>query len=691
MSTVAPVPIRAKLMAAGGNLKETEEIICGSAEVERIARQIRAAHAHPQAPTVRRRLPVGAEPLPSGGVHFRVWAPRSNRVAVELWEQADAADAPAQTIELQPEANGYFGGIIAEARPGMAYRFRLDAGSFPDPASRFQPHGPHGPSEIVDFTTFRWTDANWRGVAREGQVIYELHIGTFTPEGTWQAAIAQLPALKELGVTLLEVMPVADFCGRFGWGYDGVNLFAPTRLYGRPDDMRAFVNRAHELGLGVILDVVYNHFGPDGNYVGQFSPDYFSSKYKNEWGEALNFDGENSSAVREFFIANAACWIEEFHLDGLRLDATQQIFDDSPTHILTEVGEAVRRAAKGRGTFVVNENESQHTRLVRDPSVGGCGLDALWNDDFHHAARVALTGRNEAYYSDYRGTPQEIISAIKWGYLYQGQRYEWQDCRRGTPALDLPPTRFVSFLQNHDQVANSLRGQRLHQLTTPGRFRAMTTLLLLGPQTPMLFMGQEFAASAPFVYFADHNPELAPLVRKGRLEFLQQFKTIASPDCTAVYDDPAAEATFRKCVLDLREREANAAIHQLHRDLLRLRRDDPVFSQPQARGIDGAVLDAEAFVLRIFSEAHGDRLLLINLGRDLNLRPASEPLLAPPCGHRWQLLLSTEQVCYGGSGILPPEDHAGKWHLAGHSASVLIPTRVSEGERGDDGKARTLD
>ena len=323
-------------------------------------------------------------------------------------------------------------------------------------------------------------------------------------------------------------MPVADFPGRFGWGYDGVNLFAPTRLYGRPDDFRQFVDQAHANGLAVILDVVYNHIGPDGNYLAAFSDAYFTDRYLNEWGEAINFDGPDAGPSREFFIANAGYWIDEYHLDGLRLDATQQMFDSSPTHILTEIGQRVREMARGRATIISSENEPQETKIVRPVEQGGYGLDALWNDDFHHSAMVALTGRNEAYYTDYHGTPQELISAVKYGYLYQGQHYSWQKQRRGTPALDLAPSVFVSFIQNHDQVANTARGERVHTQTSPGRYRAMTALMLLAPATPMLFQGQEIAASAPFLYFCDHDPELASMVKAGRTEFLRQFPSIRS-------------------------------------------------------------------------------------------------------------------------------------------------------------------
>jgi maltooligosyltrehalose trehalohydrolase len=311
------------------------------------------------------------------------------------------------------------------ARTGMRYSLRLDQGeaALPDPASRFQPEGPHGPSEIVDPGDFAWTDGAWRGRTREQLVIYEMHVGTFTPDGSWEAASRELRALAELGITCLEIMPVAEFPGRFGWGYDGVNLFAPTRLYGRPIDFRRFVDRAHAHGIAVILDVVYNHFGPDGNYLKLFSAAYFTDRYDNEWGEAINFDGPESGPSREFFVANAGYWIDEHHLDGLRLDATQAIFDRSEDHIIAAVARQVRSAGRGRTTFVVAENEPQHAKLARPAERGGYGLDALWNDDFHHSAMVALTGRHEAYYSDYRGRPHEFVAAAKHGFLYQGQRY----------------------------------------------------------------------------------------------------------------------------------------------------------------------------------------------------------------------------------------------------------------------------
>ena len=412
-----------------------------------------------------RRYPIGAEAIPNG-THFRVWAPIRQRVAVVIEGGPE--------VELTAEPDGYFSGLIEGVFEPARYRYRLDDSPalYPDPASRFQPDGPHGPSQIVDTSAFVWTDVGWHGVPAEGQVLYEMHVGTFTPEGTWSAAVARLPELAELGITAIEVMPIGDFPGRFGWGYDGTCLFAPTRLYGTPEDFRRFVSAAHSAGLGVILDVVYTHFGPDGNFMRQFAPQFFSPRHTTPWGEAFNFDGADAGPVRDFFIANAAYWIDEFHVDGLRFDATHAIFDESSEHILSAIASRVREAARGRATFLMGENETQDTSLVRERERGGNGLEGVWNDDLHHAARVALTGKCEGYFVDYRGTPQEFISAAKWGFLYQGQYDRWHKKRRGRPAFDISRSRFVAFLENHNQIANTGRGLRLHQITNPARLRA---------------------------------------------------------------------------------------------------------------------------------------------------------------------------------------------------------------------------
>lgn len=622
----------------------------------------------------KRRYPIGAEVQPSGGTHFLVWAPRPDKVDLIL---ESGPGAPA-TIPMKALADGYHGAMVPTATAGTRYRFRLDGkGSYPDPASRFQPDGPHGSSQVVDPSAYEWRDANWPGVSVKGQVLYEMHVGTFTREGTFAAAQNELAELAACGITVIEVMPVADFPGRFGWGYDGVGQFAPVWLYGEPDDFRRFVDTAHLNGIGVILDVVYNHFGPSGNYLKEYSPDYFTDAYKNEWGEAINFDGKNSQPVREFFLANAAYWIEEFHLDGLRLDATQQIFDASPEYIVTAIARRVRKAAGNRQTILVAENEPQDSNLVRPVAEGGNGLDSLWNDDFHHSAMVALTGRNEAYYTDYLGKPQEFLSMLKYGYLYQGQRYKWQKNRRGSPGLDLPPQAFVLYIQNHDQIANSGRSERLQFLTSPGRLRAMTALLLLAPGTPMLFQGQEFGASTPFYYFSDHDPELAKLVREGRAQFIQQFRSLATPEMQSFVKDPGNPSVFEQCKLDLRERERHRPVYDLHKDLLRLRREDPVFAAQTPRGLDGAVVAEECLVLRYFGDKGDDRLLVVNLGRDVHLDPAPEPLLAPPAGMVWDILWSSEDPKYGGTGT-PFPDSDENWRLLGQAAVALRPVPREE-------------
>lgn len=621
---------------------------------------------------LNRRLPVGAEVATAGGVHFRVWAPLCQEVQV-VFQEGSSNPADSQgNFDLVRDENGYFSGLVAGAENGRLYRYRLDGAAevYADPASRFQPKGPHGPSEIVDPGLFTWTDQAWPGVSIRGQIFYEMHIGTFTQEGTWESAVQELPQLAALGITVLEVMPVAEFPGNFGWGYDGVNLFAPTRLYGPPDDFRRFVDKAHSLGMGVILDVVYNHLGPDGNYLSKFSDDYFTDRYETDWGKAINFDGHAARPVRNFFVSNACYWIKEFHLDGLRLDATQNIYDRSSEHILAAITRHVRRAAGKRVVILVAENEPQDVKLVRPCDQDGYGMDALWNDDFHHSAMVALTGHNQAYYTDYHGTPQELISATKWGYLFQGQRYKHQKKRRGTPSLDLKPSTFVTFMQNHDQIANSGGGLRCHNLTSPGRYRAMTALMLLGPGTPMLFQGQEFAASSPFHYFADHEKRLAGKVHKGRVEFLQQFYCLDAPDMKHLLPDPSDPTLFRQAKLEMSDRRRHAEIYALHRDLIKLRREDPVFRAQRYRGLDGAVLGPEAFVLRFFGENGDDRLVVVNFGLDLHLDPAPEPLLAPPESMRWKIIWSSENPKYGGSGT-PQVDTPGNWWMRGHAAVVL--------------------
>src|SRR5947208_8793979 len=585
--------------------------------------------------TAKRRYPICAEVIGENQTHFRVWAPKTRELDVVI----EPGQNSKRTFHaLSPEQGGYYSGAL-DVGVDTRYWFRVNSGEkfYPDPTSRFQPEGPHGPSWIIDPRQFQWTDSQWPGPAAtglKGQIIYEMHIGTFTKEGTWRAATERLPELARIGITVVEIMPIADFPGKFGWGYDGVDLFAPSHLYGTPDDLRAFVDRAHSLGLGVILDVVYNHFGPDGNYLGVYSNDYLTRENENDWGDSINFDGPNSGPVREFFISNGRYWIDEFHFDGFRFDATQSIFDKSDEYIIGAVGRAARKAAGKRSIILVAENESQETKMARAKAEGGDDLDGLWNDDWHHSAVVAMTGRNEAYFSDYRGTPQEFVSIAKYGYLYQGQPYSWQEAQRGYPAFDLLPQTFIAFLENHDQISNFALGDRLRTQTSPGMYRAMTALLLLGPWTPLLFQGQEFGATSPFCYFTDVGDEkLKEAVRKGRFKFLAQFPSTASAETQAALPVPHHPGTFEHSKLDWNERNRNHALLDLYRDLIQLRREDSRLRQQIPGKVDGAVLRTECFVLRFFGNNRDDRLLLVNFGGRCVVNPAPEPLLAPPADY----------------------------------------------------------
>jgi maltooligosyltrehalose trehalohydrolase len=588
-----------------------------------------------------------------------VWAPLAREVTVAF---EDATRAP---LALAPEPGGYFSGTWPSGTAGALYRYRLDErGPYPDPCSYYQPRGPHGPSMVVDPALHAWQDADWKGVTLSGQVLYEIHVGTFTHEGTFDAAIRELPRLAELGVTCVELMPVAEFPGRFNWGYDGVNLFAPYHGYGDPYALCRFVEAAHASKLGVILDVVYNHLGADGNYLAHFSHDYFSQRYETEWGDAMNFDGPAAGPVRDFFIRNAIRWIRDFHLDGLRLDATQSLFDSSQPHIIAELVSSAR-AATPRALLMIGENEPQRVELLDD-----AGLDALWNDDFHHSARVALTRQHDGYFHDYRGRAQELLSAVRHGFLFQGQRSAWQKKPRGTPALRRDARSLITYIQNHDQVANTFYGKRVHEVTSAARLRAMVALHLLAPQTPMLFMGQEFNASSPFCFFADHPPDLATQVWEGRKEFMRQFSHYAVPAAQGLLPDPADPLTFERSKLDPADRVRNAHVLELYRSLLRIRKSDSVIARQRRDSLEGAVLSERALVLRWLDEENGDRLLLVNLGEQLDLQPAPEPLLAPPKQSAWQMEWSSDEPRFGGPGALCPCSEEG-WRVPAASATLL--------------------
>jgi maltooligosyltrehalose trehalohydrolase len=622
--------------------------------------------------TAKRCYPIGAEVIGENRTHFRVWAPEAREldVVVEYGPNLQRTFHP-----LSPEQGGYYSGAL-DVGVDTRYWFRVNSGEkfYPDPASRFQPEGPHGPSCIIDPGQFQWTDSQWPGhaaTALKGQIIYEMHIGTFTKEGTWRAATEQLAELARIGITVVEMMPIVDFPGKFGWGYDGVNLFAPSHLYGTPDDLRTFIDCAHSLGVAVILDVVYNHFGPDGNYLGIFSDDYLVREKENEWGSTINFDGANSGPVREFFITNGRYWIEEFHFDGFRFDATHAIRDRSAEYIIGAVGRAAREAAGSRSITLVAENDLQEAKMARPRSEGGDNLDGMWNDDFHHSAVVALTGRNEAYFSDYLGAPQEFIAAAKYGFLYQGQARSWRKALRGTLAFGIAPEAFVCFIENHDQIANTGPGQRLRFQTSPSRYRAMTGLLLLGPWTPLLFQGQEFGASGPFLFFADAgDSSVRDGTRRGRAKLLAPFLSLTEEETWKILPAPDDPDVFARCKLDFSDRKRNRELYDLHIDLLKLRREDSRFRQQSSGGIDGAVLGPASFVLRYFSKENDDRLLLVNFGESQVLHPASEPLLAPPTGWKWETLWTSDSPLYGGAGSIALATQE-QWILPAESAVAL--------------------
>lgn len=595
------------------------------------------------------------------GTSFRVYAPVQESVSLVL--EGD------RELPTTRDAEGYFTVTVPHVRAGARYWYRLREGLRPDPASRFQPEGPLGPSEVVDSGRYRWSDADWPGApAPHAHAIYELHIGTYTREGTWAAAAARLPRLRDLGSTTIEVMPVAEFSGEFGWGYDGVDLFAPSHLYGAPDDARRFVDAAHRLGLAVILDVVYNHFGPIGNFLRDFAPMFFGKP--GEWGDTMNYDGPGSIPVRRFVCENAAHWIREYHLDGLRFDATQGIYDSSSEHVISEIARAARAAAGSKRIFLVGESETQDVRLLRDSRAYPDGLDALWNEDWHHAAYVALTGRRQAYFTDYQGTAGEFASMARHGFLYQGQWYSWQTRPRGGFSIGFPSSAFVAFLENHDQAANTGLGSRLVSQVDRGKWRAVTALLMLGPQLPMLFQGQEFASTRPFTYFADHHGELGDAVRRGRLEFLSQFPGLTSSEMADRLPSPSSREAYQACKLDHCECASQMSDIALHRDLLQLRRRDAVLSRVGTAGVAVECSSPAATIVLVrYLAAEGHRLLVVNLGAD-HLSPMNDPLFAPAPGTQWSVVWASEHPDYGGGGIAPFVE-AGRWLIRGASATLL--------------------
>ena len=506
-------------------------------------------------------------------MRFRVWAPKRSRVDVIIESDGGTSMHP-----LTRATDGTFSAFIAGITAGNRYRYRLDGeGAYPDPTSRFQPEGVHGPSEVVDASRFEWSDTTWQGVRLDELVVYELHVGTFSPRGTFDGLLERLAYLRDLGVTAIESMPVADFPGARNWGYDGVALFAPARCYGRPDDLRRVVDAAHRLGLGVLLDVVYNHLGPDGNYLECFSPYYFSQRHQTPWGAAVNLDGPHSEMVRAFFIENALHWVHEYHVDGLRFDATHALIDDGPRHFLAELSSRVRSSVSGRNVVLIAEDHRNLSHMVRSEAEGGWGLDAVWADDFHHQMQRALAGDREGYYEDYSGSVADVATTLRRGWFFCGEYSTHLRRPRGTDPSGLAPQHFVICLQNHDQVGNRAFGERLHHQIDLAAYRAATVLLLCAPQTPLLFMGQEWAASAPFLFFTDHDAKLGKLITAGRRREFKSFAAFADATVRERIPDPQAAATFERSRLNWSEsvQEPHASTLRLYQELLALRHAEP--------------------------------------------------------------------------------------------------------------------
>lgn len=519
---------------------------------------------------------LGAWPE-ADGFRFLVWAPADSTVDLVLDAPADDGSHARRQIPMAAADDGTWTCHVAGIHAGARYGYLLDGeGPFPDPASRWQPDGVHGLSALVDPSQFAWSDGGWTGVPLAEAVIYELHVGTFTPAGTFAGVAEKLPYLAALGVNVIELMPVGDFPGARNWGYDEVSLFAPAHAYGAPDDLRRLVDAAHAHDLAVILDVVYNHFGPDGAYHFRFSPFYRSPTHTNPWGAAMNFDGPESAHVRAFAIENARHWIREYHLDGLRLDATQSIIDRRPRHIVSELAEAARAEAPARTLLLIAEDDRNRRDVVEPASAGGWGLDAVWADDFHHIARRATAGDHESYFGDFSGDARDLATTINQGWFYAGQPTVRDGAARGTSSDGIPRERMVIAIQNHDQIGNRAFGDRLHHAIDAHVYRALTAVLLMAPETPLLFMGQEWAASTPFQYFTDHNADLGRLVTDGRRREFAAFAAFAHPATRARIPDPQALATFEASHLDWDELSASAHVAMLewYRTLLHIRRDE---------------------------------------------------------------------------------------------------------------------
>jgi maltooligosyltrehalose trehalohydrolase len=608
-----------------------------------------------------RLVSQGAE-LQGEGVLFRTWTTGKKKVSVVVLGDRESV---VREIPMEREASGYHSAIDPAASPGTLYKYRLDNNLVPDLASRFQPQGVHGPSQVVDGHSFRWTDSGWKPTALHELVIYELHVGTFTREGTFEAIAARFDYLKGVGVNAIELMPIADFAGDRNWGYDGVSIYAPSRAYGRPDDLRTLVNVAHQAGLTVILDVVYNHLGPDGNYMGVYSDHYFNASHHTPWGAAFNLDGPDSAPVRSHFAENPLYWVKEFHIDGFRLDATHAIPDDSPKHLIQEIAERIQAF----GGLVICEDPRNERELLLPRDQGGYGCDAVWADDFHHVVRVQMTKENEGYMAYFKGTMEELLKTMREGWLFTGELQK-DGIPRGTAGADLEPEHFVHCISNHDQVGNRAYGERLNQLISPAAYRAASALLLMEPYTPMFFMGQEWAASTPFLYFTDHHDELGKGVTEGRRKEFAEFSDFRDPAKRALIPDPQKLTTFTNSKLNWSELEEQPHLEtlRLYRDFLRFRRDNLADRRRGRWQVEQ--VSRTAIAIRYRRKGTGDILMVAQLLENETILELEEnELLRPGKGRTWKFVISTSEKIYGGT-------EAGHFDRDGHKVALMEPELI---------------
>jgi maltooligosyltrehalose trehalohydrolase len=599
-------------------------------------------------------MPFGAE-VTSEGVRFALWAPSAEKVSLVLDDTE---------LLMLAEQDGWHRLLSKDARAGMRYGFKIDGKLIvPDPASRFQPDDVHGRSQVTDPQTYTWSQTHWAGRPWEEAVLYELHVGTATQEGTYVALMGKLETLRDLGITAIELMPIAEFPGERNWGYDGVLPYAPDAAYGSPDDLKRLIDRAHELGLMVFLDVVYNHFGPSGNYLHAYAKEFFTDRHPTPWGAGINVDGNGSRHIRDFFIHNALYWLEEYHFDGLRFDAVHAIIDDSKPHFLEELAKRVRAAFPGRHIHLVLENEANQARWLERQENGNPSLHtAQWADDIHNAWHALLTGESEGYYHDYAEAPlQHLGRALAEGFAYQGDPSPHKQGKiRGEPSAHLPPSAFVSFLQNHDQVGNRAFGERLSHLISTERLEMAQAIFLLSPQIPMLFMGEEWAASSPFQFFVDFEsePDLAKAVRDGRRGEFKHFKAFADPEMAMRIPDPTDRATFEQSRIDWSEAERPPHRDTLNRtrSLLELRQREivPLLKSGYSGSIYTITSDGILDITWRFS--NGSLKLLANFGdktidespnREARLLWSSQPVTSADASiqlHPWAGIMLKETL-----------------------------------------------